>query len=477
MRRECIGGVSLESAKNAAKLSREDLEAVIESSYDGIYITDGKANTLIINKAYEELTGLKREDMLGKSMRDLERQGYVSKSATLMVIEKGQSITIEQEFNTGKKLLVSSSPIYDKEGEISLVVTNVRDVTSLFHLKEQLKKNKELTKKYYSQIEEMRLQLMNSNEIIAEDENMLRTLKLAKRVSKVKTTVLLRGETGVGKEEIAKFIHKNSERCQNQFVEINCGAIPHTLIEAELFGYEKGAFTGANKEGKLGLFEIADGGTIFLDEVGDLPLDMQVKLLRVLQEEEIYRIGGVKSIKIDVRIIAATNRNLEQMVNNNEFREDLYYRLNVVPLTIPPLRERKGDIIPLANHFLAKFNEKHSMSKSFSSQVLKYLFEYNWHGNVRELKNIVERLVIMGSGHIIEFEDLPKEIKELYKEKIIDIKEDIMPLKDAVETLEFKLISNSYKKYGNVRDAAKALNIDASTFVRKRKRYLEKTML
>lgn len=460
-----------------SQLSQKDLEDIIESSYDGIYITDGKANTLIINKAYEELTGLNKEDMLGKNMLDLEKEGYISKSATLMVLKYGRSVTIEQEFNTGKKLLVSSNPIFDEDRQIALVVTNVRDVTLLLQLKEQLEKNKELTKKYYSQIEEMKLQLLHSNDIIAEDENMIKTIKLARRAAKVKTTVLLRGETGVGKEEIAKLIHKESTRNANQFIEINCGAIPHALIEAELFGYERGAFTGANKEGKLGLFEIADGGTIFLDEIGDLPLDMQVKLLRVLQEEEIFRIGGVKPIKIDVRIIAATNKNLEQMVTDGNFREDLYYRLNVVPITIPPLRERKGDIIPLANHFLMKFNEKHSMNKTFSSQVLKYLFEYSWHGNVRELKNIIERLVIMGSSHSIEFEDLPNEIKELYKEKIIDIKENIMPLKDAVETLEFKLINNSYKKYGNVRDAAKALNIDASTFVRKRKRYSERDLL
>lgn len=459
------------------KLSREDLETVIESSYDGIYITDGKGNTLIINKAYEAMTGLKREVMIGKNMRDLEREGYISKSATLMVIEKRQSVTIEQEFYTGKRLLVSSNPIYNERGKLNLVVTNVRDVTSLFQLKEQLKRSKELTQRYCSQIEEMKLQLINSNEIIAEDENMIRTIRMANRVSKVKTTVLLRGETGVGKEEIAKFIHRNSDRKDNEFIEINCGAIPQTLIEAELFGYEKGAFTGANKEGKLGLFEIADGGTVFLDEIADLPLDLQVKLLKVLQEEKIYRIGGVKPIKTDVRIIAATNRNLEEMINKNQFREDLYYRLNVVPIIIPPLRQRKGDIIPLANHFLLKFNEKYSMSKSFSSEVLKYLYECNWYGNARELKNIIERLVIMASNDIITIQDLPNEIKEQYKHKLIDIKEDIMPLKDAVEALELKLINNSYKKYGNVRDAAKALKIDASTFVRKRKRYLEKSLL
>ena len=265
-----------------ANLNCTELDEIIESSYDGIYITDGKANTLRINKSYENITGLQREDMINRNMYELEKEGYISKSSTLMVLKNKKSNTIEQEFSTGKKVLVSSVPIFDGQGNISMVVTNVRDITELYELEEQLAKNMKLTEKYHSEIEAMRIQYLDLTDIIAKDKTMINLLEVAKRVANVDTTVLILGETGVGKEEIAKFIHKNSMRHDKNFIKINCGAIPQNLIESELFGYVKGAFTGANKEGKMGLFEVADGGTVFLDEIGELPLDIQVKLLNVL---------------------------------------------------------------------------------------------------------------------------------------------------------------------------------------------------
>lgn len=454
-----------------------ELDAVIECSYDGIYITDGEANTLRLNKSYEKITGLTREYMIGKNMRNLVDEGVISKSGTLLVLKHKKPITIEQTFKTGKKVLVSSSPIFDKEGNITMVVTNVRDVTQLYELKEQLAKNEELTKKYYSEIEAMRNQLLSSSDIIAQDKHMLDTLRMAKRVANVDTTVLLLGETGVGKEEVAKYLHKNSKRCNKQFIKVNCGAIPENLIESELFGYEKGAFTGANKEGKMGLFEVADKGTIFLDEVGELPLDMQVKLLRVLQEREIERIGGINPIKIDVRILAATNRNLEEMVGKKLFREDLYYRLNVVPIIIPPLRERKDDIEPLFQHFLGELNKKYGLNKTFTSSAVEAIIQYNWPGNVRELKNIVERVVIMSNNDNILRSDLPIKNNLNSIDIEIDNIDEKVNLKELVEKLELQFISKAFEKYGNVRDAAKYLGIDASTFVRKRKKYCGKYML
>ncbi|KAJ52007.1 PAS domain S-box-containing protein [Clostridium tetanomorphum] len=454
-----------------------ELDAVIECSYDGIYITDGQANTLKINKSYEKITGLTREYMIGKNMKDLVKEGVISQSGTLLVIKSKKPTTIEQTFKTGKKVLVSSSPIFHENGNIRMVVTNVRDVTQLYELKEQLAKNEELTKKYYSEIEAMRNQLLNSSDIIAQDKNMLDTLRIGKKVANVDTTVLLLGETGVGKEEVAKYIHKNSKRCNKHFIKVNCGAIPENLIESELFGYEKGAFTGANKEGKIGLFEVADEGTIFLDEVGELPLDMQVKLLRVLQEKEIERVGGVKPIKIDVRILAATNRNLEEMVSKKLFREDLYYRLNVVPIEIPPLRERKKDIVPLVEHFLSELNKKYNLSKRFTSVAMQSLLQYNWPGNVRELKNIVERVVIMSSNDVILKSDLPiNNTFNLLEEEIGSIDEEVN-LKEIVERFELKFINKAFENYKNVRDAAKYLGMDPSTFVRKRKKYTDKYML
>lgn len=456
------------------KLGLTELDSIIECSYDGIYITDGEANTIKINNAYESITGLKRAEVLGRNMKDLEKEGVISQSATLLVLKNRKTTTIQQEFKTGVKVLVSSNPIFDKNGKIIMVVTNVRDVTQLYELKEQLQKNKEITLKYVSEIEEMRTQLLNTSEIVAEDHKTIEIIQLANRIAKVDTTILMLGETGAGKDQIAKHIHKVSKRSKKQFIKVNCGAVPASLIESEFFGYEKGAFTGANKEGKIGLFEMASGGTIFLDEVGELPMDMQVKLLRVLQEMEVVRIGGTKPIKIDVRVLAATNRDLEDMIKKKQFREDLYYRLNVIPLYIPPLRERKHDILPLINFFLTQLNKKYNFNKIFASDALNCMYEYNWPGNVRELKNIVERAVIMSEDDKIKRSDLPKNIIGSNGMIVtLNTFEEGINLKETLDAIEKKLIKKAYDKYGNVRAAAKSLGIDASTFVRKRQKYIK----
>ncbi|NRT34608.1 PAS domain S-box-containing protein [Clostridium beijerinckii] len=456
------------------KLGLTELDSIIECSYDGIYITDGEANTIKINNAYESITGLKRAEVLGRNMKDLEKEGVISQSATLLVLKNRKTTTIQQEFKTGVKVLVSSNPIFDKNGKIIMVVTNVRDVTQLYELKEQLQKNKEITLKYVSEIEEMRTQLLNTSEIVAEDHKTIEIIQLANRIAKVDTTILMLGETGAGKDQIAKHIHKVSKRSKKQFIKVNCGAVPASLIESEFFGYEKGAFTGANKEGKIGLFEMASGGTIFLDEVGELPMDMQVKLLRVLQEMEVVRIGGTKPIKIDVRVLAATNRDLEDMIKKKQFREDLYYRLNVIPLYIPPLRERKHDILPLIKFFLTQLNKKYNFNKVFASDALNCMYEYNWPGNVRELKNIVERAVIMSEDDKIKKSDLPKNIIGSNGMIVtLNTFEEGINLKETLDAIEKKLIKKAYDKYGNVRAAAKSLGIDASTFVRKRQKYIK----
>lgn len=449
----------------------DKLGDILESSFDGIYITDGQANTLMINKAYERITGIKREELMGKNMNDVVSAGYISESATLLVLGNKKVNTIEQNFKTGKKALVTATPVFDDAGSITMVVANVRDITELYELKEKLNENEHLTKRYYMELEQMRLQLLKNTDIIARDKKMLDVVQIAKRISSLDITALLTGETGVGKDEIAKFIYRNSERKNNQFIKINCGAIPETLIEAELFGYEKGSFTGANKDGKMGLFEIADGGTLFLDEVGEIPLDMQVKLLRVLQDNEVKRVGGVKSVKVDVRIIAATNRNLEEMVKEKRFREDLYYRLNIVPIYIPPLRERRDDIIPLINYFLCKLNKKYNFNKSLTAEALSCLYEYEWNGNVRELKNIIERIMIMSNDNIIIKGDLPKNIRDVGEELEIGLKDELLPLKTALEKVERHMIKIAFDRHGNVRAAAKALEIDPATFVRKRQKY------
>lgn len=456
---------------NNSEILKSNLSTVIELSYDGIFITDGEANTLYINKAYENISGLKRENVIGKNMRWLEDDGIVSTSATLRVIKERKVITINQTFRTGKKALVTSTPIFNEDNKLILVITNVRDVSELVKLEREIEENKRKASLYKYKLEEMKFNMDNNKPVIAADKVMMETLNRALRVAKVDSTVLILGETGVGKEVIANIIWKNSKRDNKPFVRLNCGTIPENLIESEFFGYEKGAFTGAKSEGKMGYFEIANNGTIFLDEIGELPLSMQVKLLRALQEETIMRIGSNKEIKINVRIIAATNRNLEKMVEEKLFREDLFYRLNVIPMMVPALRERQDDIIFLVKNFLKVFNEKYMCNKVIDSNVYEAFSQYQWPGNVRQLKNTIERMIVLSNDDLITVDDIPLKIKEeVRRDEFKDTFniEKGLPLKKAVAELENKMIAEAYKKHGNVRGAAKELGIDPSTLVRKR---------
>ena len=340
---------------------------------------------------------------------------------------------------------------------------------------DSLEYNYEASNKDLQQIKSMRDKLFSISHMMIEDRNMIEILKLATKVSRVDTTVLILGETGVGKEGIAKYIHYNSFRKEEPFIIINCGAIPENLIESELFGYEGGAFTGANKGGKVGLFQLAHKGTIFLDEVGELPLEVQVKLLRVLQEQHIEKVGSMKSIEVDVRVLAATNRDLKELIQKKQFREDLYYRLSVFPIEIPPLRERKGDIIPLINYFTNTINEKYNFNCSFSEEAIDCLYSYEWKGNVRELRNVIERNIIINDKKLIGKKDLPPYISALEKQQefILSINNFSIKgysLKDIIQKIEREIIEDALARYGNVRMAAKALDIDPSTLIRKRNR-------
>jgi len=299
------------------------LAAILENLSDGIFITDANANVILINHAYEVISGLRKDEVLGKNMRDLEDQGVISRSATLIVLAGGKPVTIAQEFKTGRRTVVTSTPVLDGAGGIVMVVTNVRDVSELHYLKQELKKRSRLTQRYQSGIEYIERQAMDDADLIARDSTTIALLGLADRIARLDRAVLLLGETGVGKERFATYIFRRSRRSGERFIKVNCAAIAEGLIESELFGYVRGSFTGANPEGKMGLFEVADNGTIFLDEVGELPLNIQVKLLRALQEQEITRVGSDVSVRINVRILAATNRNLEEMVAAGTFREVL----------------------------------------------------------------------------------------------------------------------------------------------------------
>ncbi|MFD1706404.1 sigma-54 interaction domain-containing protein [Siminovitchia sediminis] len=304
-------------------------------------------------------------------------------------------------------------------------------------------------------------------QIPAKSESMKKIIDIIHRISEVDSTVLLLGETGVGKTRLARYIHEVSSRSKQPFITVNCGAIPDSLIESELFGYEPGAFTGGRSKGKKGLIESADGGILFLDEIAELPFSVQSKLLEVLQEHTFRKVGGTKSIKVDIRIIAATNKDLQQMVLDKTFREDLYYRLHVVPLTIPPLRERREEIIPLAEHFVQKFNKQYGRQFSLSSQAKARLLEDPWRGNIRELENTIERMVVTQSEELGQSEDHPP----------FEAAEQLPPLKEAKRKLEKDLILRAYERYGTTYKAAEVLQVDQSTIAKKVKQYREEERL
>jgi len=445
------------------------LDAVLENSFDGIYITDGEANTIKLNRAYEHITGLSGDEVLNKNMEDLVRNKVISRSGSIMAIKSKQPVTLCQEFKTGKKAIISSTPVFDNEGNVIMVVTNVRDMTEIYRLREEMEEKEKDNSKLNAELEILKSKMAKRNDIIASDKNTLSVLHLANKVAALDTPVILFGETGVGKEVFAEYIFSNSDRKNERFIKVNCAAIPQNLMESEFFGYAGGAFTGAEKNGKIGLFELADKGTIFLDEIGELPLEMQSKILRVLQEKEIKRVGTPTSISVDVRVIAATNRNLQEMVKDKSFREDLYYRLVVFPLTIPPLRERLEDIEPLVNIFTEKANKKYRFSKSFTKEAIELMKSYSWPGNIRELINVVERALIISNKNQIYSSELPISGKTDFD----IVKKSVINLKDIIGEIEREYISAAYEEYKNVRTAAASLGMDASTFVRKRKKYSE----
>ena len=451
---------------DVVKALNRELGAIIHSSYDGIWITDGEALTLDVNEAYERITGISAKEVIGRTMQELVKAGYFDQSVSLVVMKELKSVTINQIIRGNKKVLVTGNPIFDENGKLFRVVTNVRDVTELSNLQEQLNQEKEQALKYKTELTHLRSRQIGDSELIFRCELMMQIVDLAIKMADVDSTVLITGESGTGKELIAKLIHRQGKGDTSPFISINCAAIPEQLLESELFGYEGGAFTGAKKEGKPGLFEMAHTGTLFLDEVAELPLALQVKLLRAIQDKEITRLGATKSMPIDVRLIAATNRNLTKMLKEGTFREDLYYRLMVVPVNVPPLRDRKEDIPLLVRHFLDEFNRHFGYNKVISPQVLDKLENYSWPGNVRELRNVIERMIVISQGDEITLDDLPS---------FINIKMPLYQhgahLRDAVIETETYLLSETYKKCGSWQETAKILGVDRATVFRKAAKY------
>lgn len=442
-----------------------DFLEIFDNCYDGIYVADGKGKTLWLNSGFERAYGVSRDQFIGKDARELERQGYAKPLITWKVISTGNRITVVHRTSTGKRVLATGIPLFDENRKVRKVIVNSRDMTELHQLREQLNEAEKSIARYESELERFRRESGTAGMagLVFKSDRMRSIVELAQRLAKVDTAVLVTGESGVGKEVVAKLIHEGSDRKEGRLVKINCGAIPEQLLESELFGYEKGAFTGSNRQRKPGLLEVAQKGTLFLDEIGEMPLDLQVKLLQVLQDKAFTRVGGTEVVHVDFRVVAATNRDLEELIQTRRFREDLYYRLSVVPLKVPPLRDRPEDVLPLLEHFLAEFNERHQLAKRFSEAVLQRLLEYHWPGNVRELRNLVERMVVISQRDVIGISSLPEKLSTRIHPEFgagLDFQE-------AVAAYERKLAQAAVEKYGNVSDAARKIGISESTIKRK----------
>ena len=445
------------------ELNRE-FDALFESSFDGIWLSDGEGKVLNMNRASENIFGFSRDQLIGKYPTDMLEKGVYSRSSAVRAIEKKETVTTTLTTKDGKTIIATSTPVFDEKNNISLVVNNIRDATHLFELQSELDQMKGLTELYKNKLKQVEVK----KGFVYQSTQMEEIVSLALRLAEVDCPVLITGPSGVGKELIADIIHSNSERKGGPLIKVNCGAIPENLMESELFGYESGAFSGANRAGKLGYFALAHKGTLLLDEIGELPLHMQVKLLRAVQDKSIIRVGGTKPFKVDIRLLAATNRNLKGMIANNEFREDLYYRVNVAAISIPALNERRDDILPLVKHFLSRFNKKYEKNIQVTNEVIDYWCDNDWQGNVRQLENSVERLVVSAQDQVVTTHDLKTSVT---KNSIKDGEEEVISLPEAVAQTEQKLIKRVFQEYKTTREMAKNLNIHQSTLIRKAAKY------
>lgn len=462
----------VESELNAVREREEDLESIIQSSYDGIYITDYTGKTLMVNKSHERITGIKASELIGKNMKEIVDEGLVSIYITDTVVTGKAPVTVRQSVSNGKQVIITGSPIFDKYGNVKKVITNVRDVTELIELEKHLNATKEMVNIYKKEI----FKDTSDGRIVCDSKAFRKTMELAQRVAPKDSTVLILGETGVGKDVVAKYIHSNSKRKNNNYIKINCGAIPVNLLESELFGYVRGAFTGASQTGKIGMFELANEGTIFLDEIGELPLNLQASLLRVLQENVIMRVGDTKARKVNVRIIAATNRDLEKMIGEKTFRSDLFYRLNVVSINVPPLRERIDDIPGLAELTISKLNEKYNEKKIITSNFINLLCARDWPGNVREMENFIEKQFVIAEGDILDSFYSPLEDAGDGRDSQIMVN-GIVPLKEAVKRVEYILIRKALMQGHTTYKAAELLGTSQPTLFRKYKGLVEENFI
>lgn len=455
-----------------------DYQIVVDNLDDNILIADANEKVLYVNSAYETHSGLSKDELIGYKVSDLMKSKRYFTAATVpdVIKRKERVMKLSNMYSSSKPAIVVGVPVFSPTNELQYVVASNRGLSTYAELRDSfnefynmLNKVKETSNTVHVYRSSDKLE--KENPMIGQSLAMKHIFNFIKNVSELDTTVLITGESGCGKELVADSIYQNSKRKNMPFIKINCSSIPAQLLESELFGYEKGAFSGANSHGKKGLFEAANHGTLLLDEIGDMPLELQAKLLRVIQSNEITRVGGTKPIKLDIRLIAATNCNLKEKIANGTFRSDLYYRLHVVPIKVPPLRERKEDIPILCNHYLNYFSELHHRSVKLSPENYELLSNYSWPGNIRELRNIMEYLVVCCSDM--------SEIDSSILYSIFDVTVDNayielpsnLSLNEAVAEYEKKFLKNTIRDVKNLKEASEVLNVDISTISRKLKRY------
>jgi PAS domain S-box-containing protein len=449
------------------------LETIFSRSADGLMICDGQGRILKMNQAAERLNGIKASDVLGKDVRTLVTEGQINRSATQEVLETRRQVSLVQTTpRSGYSLLVTGTPVFDDTGGVAYVVVNERDISLIRDMRTKLAQVRQESEKMRDELAELSLRELADNHIVAKSPSMKQTVHLALKLARIgASNILLQGESGTGKGLLAKFIHKHSRRSGKPFIQINCAALPENLLEAELFGYEKGAFTGARDTGKAGLFELAAGGTLFLDEIGELSPVVQAKLLKYLDDQEIMPVGGTKPKKIDCSILAATNRNLEQQTRNKLFRLDLLHRLNTFTLVIPPLRERPEDIVELTRICLTRYNKKYNRRAQIGYRALQALKSHSFAGNVRELVNIIKQAVAMCDrrqldDYLIRFTEPP-----LASSAKSGVRDSCKGLVQAVEAVEHDMLMQAAACCHTTRQAASFLGVSQPTVVRKCKKH------
>ncbi|MET3288647.1 UNVERIFIED_CONTAM: TyrR family helix-turn-helix protein [Brevibacillus sp. OAP136] len=462
-------------SKKESVIEAQYLLKILDSIDDYIYIADKHGKTLWASEKGVKEFAAYGVEIEGKNVGELEKSGLFNPSAIKKAIETGKNVTTVQTLVNGQKYMVTGHLIHNEAGDVAYVVAHARNLGKVTTNTPQLELDEinSLLQHYLMEIRKINIQQLskqNGEAFIGQGLAYRNLVEMIDTVAGVETTVLIMGETGVGKNAVAGHIHRLSERHEKPIIHVNCAAIPETLIESELFGYQKGAFTGANTTGKIGLVKLAEGGTLFLDEISELPLHLQAKLLQLLQNKTYLPIGATQTVKADVRIIVATNRDLEQMVNEGRFRADLYYRLNILPINIPPLRERRDDIFPLLNFYLALFTERHKRKRSFSREAIDLLQNYSWPGNVRELENLVEQVVIITKKEEISIDDLPERFQATHQEEqIFDSMGESLP--EIMAHVERKVIEQAYRKHKTTRKTATALGITQSLLMRRLQHY------